>query len=263
MHLDWGVFKRHPYLTGIGAVAVFVVVYLIKANSASSNSATTTSATGTTAADLQLAQLQAAQSSQQLQAQVQLQTVAAQAGVQSQQISASQEVTDNQTAAQLAAIQAQVTGQTTLGVAQVQGQDSQAQTYAGIIESQYQSQTDQHQATVDYLNNLTNAQAGVAIEGIDANAAIQSQAITAQSTEQAAALAQVPALASQFQHLGTGENYNNELIGLLGTATGQSSVGSTAVNASSNEVAATTSSASSVINSIGNAAGGVLATLLG
>jgi roadblock/LC7 domain-containing protein len=253
MNLDWGIFKRHPYMTGIGAVGVFLLIFLSRKSGGASSSG------GSSGTDLQLAQLQAAANAQNNQAQVAVTTAQLQAQVQSQAITASQDVQNNQTSAQLAAIEAQTQAQTAIYSKQADAQTAQAETYASIIKGQYQSQVDIHGQTVDYLNNLTNQQAAVASQQIDAATYIQGKAIDAQQTN----LQTVKDLIPDFQHLGIGENYNNEIIGLVGAVTGQSNVATSGINSTSAVVANnnTVNSASSIIGSIGNAATGVLAGL--
>lgn len=246
--MDWGIFKRHPYLTALGALAVFAVIYILRANSAgaSSTTATGTDAT-TTAADLQLAQLQAAQNVAQTQAQTQLQVAGLQAGVQQQAIAAQQETTDTQTNAQLQAILAQTQAQTQIATVQTQGQTQQAQIYGGIIEDQYNSQVAEHQATIDYLNNLTNQQAAVATTQINDNYGLATQQLnlTYQNNK------------NVLSNINTFNGSQNKLALLLAVAGDQqaantAAAGSTISNSSDNGLLA----------SLGNAGAGVLSTLL-
>lgn len=243
--MDWGIFKRHPYLTALGAIAVFVVVYLLR-GSGSSSSATGASS-GTSAQDVQLAQLSAAQNVAQTQAQAQLQVAGLQAGVQQQAIAAQQETTDTQTNAQLQAILAQTQAQTAIATEQTQGQTAQAQIYGGIIKDQYDSQVAEHQATIDYLNNLTNQQAAVATTQINANYGIASQQLnlTYQNNQ------------NVLKNINTFNGSQNKLSLLLAVAGDQqaantAAAGSTISNSSDNSLWA----------SLGNAGAGVLSTLL-
>jgi hypothetical protein len=243
--MDWGIFKRHPYLTAIGAIAVFLVVYVMRSRSGGGGSSS--GATSGGASDTQLAQIQAAQNVAQLQSQTAVQVAGLQAGVQQTAIAAQKDVTDTQTAAQLAAILAQTKAQVDVTQIQTTGQSEQAKTYAGIIETQYQTQADIHAQTVDYLTNLTNQQAAIAGKSIDANAAI----IAAQQKQQAANNAEV------LKHIKDFGGSQNRLALLLSVQGNTNAANTAAAGQTLSSI-----SGDNLLSRIGNAAAGTLATLL-
>lgn len=245
--MDWGIFKRHPYLSAGGAILVFVFVYLARSRSAGADSGTSSSS-GTSASDVQMAQLQAAQAVAQLQTNAQVQVAGLQAGVQTASIAAQQEATDTQTAAQLQAILAQTKAQTDISAISTTGQTEQARTYAGIIESQYQSQVQIHQGTVDYLTNLTNNQADVAMATLDAAKAIELQKQQYQQQNNQAVL-------NNITNVGGSQNRTALLLSVQGN-----------YGAANTAVAGQTISSISgdnLLAQIGKASAGALATLLG
>jgi hypothetical protein len=256
--MNWEIVKKHPYLFGGGALVLFVLIIMSRKSAGGSSSG------GSGATDLQMAQLSAAANAQNNQAQVALTTAQLQAQVQSQSIDASKTVELAKTDAQLAAINAQVEGQTAIYSKQADAQTAQAETYASIIKDQYQSQVDIHGQTTDYLNNLTQAQRDVALTQIDDSTYIQGKAIDASTILNQQNLDAASKIGDTFQHLGIGENYNNERIALFGAATGQSNVAVSGINSTSAVVAGdiSTNSPGAIIGSIGKVATSVLASLL-
>jgi hypothetical protein len=105
------------------------------------------------------------------------------------------------------------------------------------------------------------AQRDVALTQLESSTYLNSKVIDSQTAQQKAALDALPSITSKFQHLGIGENYNNELIAAFGAATGQSNVAVSGINSTS-AVVNTDISKPSFISQIGSAASGLLATLL-
>ena len=242
----WEWIKEHPLITA-GIFVGLLIIYYFMSSSSSASSATGT-ASGPTAADLQLAQLQASQNVAQLQAQAGLQSAQIQAGVAGQQISAQQESTDAQTAAQLAAIQAQTGAQVSINAAQIQGQTQQTQAMANVIMDQYDQQTAQQANVVSYLNNLTNAQAGVALSQIDATKSLVTQQQQNQYNLNQASLGYIDHINGSQNRLALLLSTQGNQAGSIAAAQGQT---------------LSSISGDSLLSNIGRASAGALATILG
>lgn len=243
MHFNFDIFKKHPYWTAAGAIAIIAIVWYM---SSQGGGGTSTTAGGLSQADLQMAQLQAASQSQQLQAQTQLQAAGIAAGVQNNAIASQQAITDAQTAAQLAAIQAQTGAQVDINKQTTDAQTQQTQAMANVIMDQYDQQTAQQANVVSYLNNLTNAQATVAGEQVQAGLTIAQTAQQNQYNLSTQALSHV-----------TDVNGSQNRVSIIESATGNIP-GSVAA-----EYGQTASSISgdTLLSGIGRAAGGALSAL--
>ena len=168
--------KKHwPWFLG-GGIVLFVLIYISQSGSSSSSGSATDSST--LAYDAQQNQLAAAEQIAQTNASAQVQATQLQANVQSQSISASQEVTDNQTSASLQAYLAnsnnslaavQSTNQSQVDLAQVQAneQGTTVNALASIVNAQYTAQENQQNDVTSYLENLTNTQGAVAMQGLN------------------------------------------------------------------------------------------------
>lgn len=243
--MDFSLVKKHPYAFGIGGIVLFILFYYFMSKGKSSG---VTSTSGATSADLQLAQIQAGQSVQQTAQQAQLQAAQIQAGVQTTAIKASQDVSNNQTAAQLAAIQAQVAAQTKIVETQSQTQIAQTDALASIVKDQYDSQTMQHQATIDYLNNMTNAQATVALAQIQANQSV------VQSAQQTQYELDTQSL-SHIKDVGGSQNRTAIILGSTGNIPGSV--------AAANGQTMSSASSDAMISNIASSSAGVLSALFG
>lgn len=266
-HFDFGIVKRHPYLFAGGGIALFVIIYYVISSSSSDQAGASTGSTTSTEDD----QLAAAENIAGLQAQTQLQGAQIAADVQSQSISASQEVTDNQTSASLQAYLAnsnnslaavQSTNQTQVGLAQVQAneQDTVVNSLASIVGDQYSAQENQQNDVAGYLNNLTNTQGAVALQGLN-NQAVATGDQYALDNNIVSATA--PGLNYQISKGNNASQTSAE--GVVESLTGDypaavSSVGGATQTELGNQ--STTTSTAGVINSLSGAGSSVLAGLL-
>ena len=172
------IIKKHPWAFGLGGVGLFIVIYYLASKSGSSASTGSATDASTLAYDAQQNQLSAAENIAQTNAQAAVQGAQLQANVQSQSIAASQEVTDNQTSASLQAYLAnsnnsltavQSGNQTSVDLAQVQAneQSNVVNGLASIVNAQYTAQENQQNDVTSYLENLTNTQGAVAMQGLN------------------------------------------------------------------------------------------------
>ena len=160
MAINLEIFKKHPYVTAVGAVIIFLGVYLMLKNKSASN--TTASTPGSSAYDAQLASLQAAQNTAQLQASTQLQVAGLQAGVQNNTVNAQAQTANLQTEAQLAAIEAQTAAAVKTNATDVGGQIAVSQIQANAATASEQLLAQQNITQVNDLaainQNIVNNQ---------------------------------------------------------------------------------------------------------
>lgn len=230
--------KKHPY--GAAVVAVFGVILILMLRKGSSGTAASSGATYNS----QELQLQAALAAQQSQAGAQTQAAQIAANAQTQQVNAAASVQNTQTEAQLIAALAQ--NQTN-----AQGQ----QLSADVLNNQLHSETivaqSQTEAALDALLNTNDTQLKAYTQQIQYQTAVQQSnvALAAQ-------------LAPTLQHLGIGENYNNEILGLFGAATGSPGVAVSGINASSNVLQTNSTASASKFNSLVNGLSSSLNSIL-
>lgn len=153
--MNFELFKKHPYLSGGGAIAVFIVFYLIFKSRSNSGAATGASAAQLAALDKQQAQVSAAESAAQMQMQGQLASAQIKAGTDQAAINAAQTVQTQQSADALAAIKDTNAAKLQEEKDIVAAFTHQTDVSANIDESMIAAHTADVQAGLDYANTHT------------------------------------------------------------------------------------------------------------
>jgi hypothetical protein len=150
--VDWGIFKRHPKATAIGATVVIVLVLVLKKMGGGSTASS--GGTGTNQYDAQIAQLSAATSAQQAQIQGQVQAAQITADVQKAAIAAQQEIADKQSTNQALQYTDELAAVTNTNATKLHITDTLAGVQTHAIDAQAQSQQD----VLAYLKKLAENQ---------------------------------------------------------------------------------------------------------
>lgn len=160
--MNFEIFKKHPYWSAGGGVAIFVLFYLLF-KGRSSGGASGASPSQMAQLDEQQANINAAETAAQMQQQGQIAIAGINAGVQSKAIDASQAVQTQQSSDALSAIEAQFAAQSHESDNAAAVSETQFESLAEIVDEQYQAQIAKSADVLDYLENQTNAQRDVAI----------------------------------------------------------------------------------------------------
>lgn len=255
-HLDWGIFKRHPYATAGGAIALFVLIYLVVSSEGQSSQGA--SDTSSLAYDEQQQQLSAQESIAGLQAQASEYATQTQGSIQSQAIAASQDVTNNQTNAslqaylqnsnnELTAVQSQNQTQVSLAQVQANEQDTVVNSLAQIVGDQYATQQNQENDIASVLENQTNVAGSVATDQINTQGALSSQALKIVGSGQ----------------LNKGGQGGQLQVAGLGAALGEPTVGVAGEAAGANVAASNNALTSNIVGSVIGAGSSILQGLVG